>query len=118
MWREGRIQKADREEMRYRYGLLRRSARKALGRATLHLLEELKSREGRDDYFKGIHCPVAVVGGAQDEIVPNSVQELLATSITGEPPIILDDCGHAVAQEQPTKLLRLLVKFLGTLPCR
>lgn len=112
MWHEERILEADREEIRCRYGYLQRNARKALGRATLHLLEELKKRAGQHDYFKNLRCPVTVVGGAQDEIVPTRVQEKLAATIKGSRLVVLDDCGHAVAQDQPLLLVKSLTEFL------
>lgn len=109
MWRRERIGAAERAEVRRIYSDVR--AREALFAATAGLVVELRARRDRFDHFALAPCPVFVLGGAQDRIVPNWVQQKLALSV-GVSEQIIDQCGHAVAHDQPDAFMRALLSFL------
>lgn len=110
MWHPERISAADRAEVRRVYS--NGQTRAILVAATRDLILELRDRKDRFDYFSDVRCPVVVMGGAQDSVVPNWVQTKLAESVGGAP-LILDECGHAVPYHQPSAFLRALLGFLN-----
>ncbi len=111
-WRRGRITDSDRREIHNQYRSL--AARKSLKHATLHMIKELKGHREQQNRFASIDCPVLTIGGKLDGIVPSQVQTDLANQFH-QKPVLLEKCGHAVAQDQPELLLGLLVDFVGSL---
>lgn len=122
VWHDERILEADRKEIRSQYGIWKRPARRAVRLAAVALIRELSRRRCNYDRFKDLPCPVMVVGGKQDEVVPNWVQYKLWENTDWDPrkagkekpekPLLIPDCGHAVAQDQPTVLVESLTEFL------
>jgi pimeloyl-ACP methyl ester carboxylesterase len=112
MWNEVQIHQRLRDEVRRQYSNV--ASRWAALDATCGLVLELLARKDDLDYFADIDCPVYVIGGRQDEIVPNQVLEQFAQRVRTKL-TLLDNCGHAVAQDQPTECVLALRTFLERL---
>jgi pimeloyl-ACP methyl ester carboxylesterase len=111
VWHKAIITEDHRREIRRQYATI--DARQALLSAAHDLLHELKARRDQYQYFHPIRCPVYVLGGEQDEIVPNSVLQQLCTSIGSCVGCsILPDCGHAVSWEKPTEMVKAFLAFV------
>jgi pimeloyl-ACP methyl ester carboxylesterase len=58
--------------------------------------------------------PVLAIGGARySGAAPAETMRLAADDVTG---VVLDDCGHYVAEEQPARFIEILEEFLGRKP--
>jgi pimeloyl-ACP methyl ester carboxylesterase len=60
-----------------------------------------------------IRCPTLVVGGEEDTLTPPARAAEMAAAIPGARQIIVRDCGHLSALEQPEAVTRALVEFFG-----
>jgi len=56
-----------------------------------------------------IRCPTRVLAGDGDEIIPAEHSKELAASIAGARHVIVPECGHVSAAEQPTAVTRELI---------
>lgn len=61
----------------------------------------------------GVRCPSLVVAGAQDRVVPPSAAQAYAARLPGAKLEIVAGCGHCVEMEQPDRLARLVLDFIG-----
>lgn len=58
-----------------------------------------------------IQCPVLLVWGAHDRLVPRLGAETILETVTDSRLVVLDDCGHCPQLEDPAAISGLLVKF-------
>lgn len=62
-----------------------------------------------------VKVPVLVVGGDRDPMIPRKQQEMLAAAL--DPSyvqlVIMDDCGHGPARDQPERMLDLMRTFIA-----
>ncbi|MDQ2105552.1 alpha/beta fold hydrolase [Azospirillum isscasi] len=59
-----------------------------------------------------IACPALVLCGRQDAITPPAVHEEIAAGIPGARLVLIEDCGHLSAMEQPQAVTALLREWL------
>ena len=71
----------------------------------------LKSREATLDLLRSIRCPVLVVHGTDDTVIPPIVGELVAEA-TGGDLLLLQGCGHCPQSRDPIRVNRALVDFV------
>lgn len=62
--------------------------------------------------LKTIACPTLVLCGRQDAITPPEVHEEIAGGIPGARLVLVEDCGHLSAMEQPQAVTALLREWL------
>ena len=70
---------------------------------------------GRADSRPGlaaIRCPTLVLVGEQDAVTPPERAQEIATGIAGARLLILPECGHMSAAEQPEKVSHALLEWL------
>jgi len=82
-----------------------RVGRKAFLRQQQAILRRPDSRPG----LASIHCPTLLLCGRQDRLAPPSLQQEMASAISGARNIVIEDCGHLSPLERPeivTKALR------------
>jgi pimeloyl-ACP methyl ester carboxylesterase len=60
-----------------------------------------------------IACPSLVLVGADDALTPPALSEEMAQLIPGAKLVKIPDCGHLSTMEQPERVTRELVAFLG-----
>ncbi len=61
-----------------------------------------------------IHCPTAILVGAQDQLTPPELAQELVASIQGAQLHIIPDSGHASPVEQPQAVTTILAQLLKT----
>lgn len=59
-----------------------------------------------------IKCPTLVLCGRDDAITPIGLHQEMVTEIEGAGLVIVDDCGHLSALEQPTRINEALTQWL------
>jgi pimeloyl-ACP methyl ester carboxylesterase len=64
--------------------------------------------------LSAIRCPTLVVGGAQDQVTPPSLQTEIAVDIPDARLEILDPCGHLAPIEQADTVNRLMRAWLAS----
>jgi pimeloyl-ACP methyl ester carboxylesterase len=67
---------------------------------------------GSYDRLPGIRCPVLVVTGTEDMIIPARNAELLAERIPGARCILIPGAGHGLQYQCPAVLGRVVISFL------
>jgi len=60
-----------------------------------------------------IRVPALVVWGRQDALVPVAYAEDFGRGIAGSQVVVIDDCGHAMAAEQPGRTWTAISEFLA-----
>lgn len=88
------------------------AARQATIRAGREIFRELAARRHDPHRYEAIGCPVLLVWGDRDEIVPPEVMHRLADVLPRASMHVIPDCGHSPAEEWPDKLLDALHAFL------
>jgi pimeloyl-ACP methyl ester carboxylesterase len=63
-----------------------------------------------------VTCPVLVIGGRDDVMALPEQQAELAESLPRGRLVLVDDCGHGAAAEQPERFLDEIGRFLADLP--
>src|SRR3954451_6993750 len=63
--------------------------------------------------LRRIASPTLIVGAEHDRVIPNEMCELYASSIAGARVERVAGTGHALVVEQPAKVARLVLDFLG-----
>ncbi|GLJ44917.1 hypothetical protein SUGI_0945640 [Cryptomeria japonica] len=87
---------------------------KALIEFTLAMLTD-SSSEGKlplQKQLKDISCPVLIVTGDTDRIVPAWNAERLANAISGAKFEVIKNCGHLPQEEKPEEFLAVIQRFL------
>ncbi len=64
-----------------------------------------------------IACPVAVIGGAEDRLLPPHLSQEIAAGIPGATLDLIPACGHCAPLEQPERVAALLAGWLERSPC-
>lgn len=75
---------------------------------------------GRPDSRPGlgrIACPAAVIGGAEDRLLPAYLSEEIAAGIPGATLDLIPACGHCAPLEQPDRVAALLAGWLERDAC-
>lgn len=78
-------------------------------------MRQLAAQIGRPDSWlslAAIACPTLVLGGRQDTICPPALHEAVADAIPTSRLVIVEDCGHLSACEQPEAVTVLLRQWL------
>jgi pimeloyl-ACP methyl ester carboxylesterase len=70
-------------------------------------------RDGREDLAR-IACPTLVLCGRQDLLTPPELHEEMAAAIPGAHLVIIEDCGHLSALEQPEQVSAALRMWLDS----
>jgi pimeloyl-ACP methyl ester carboxylesterase len=60
-----------------------------------------------------IRCPVLVITGAEDRMMPAENSRLLAEGIGGAEQYMVDGAGHSFFLEKPDEVNRVLIDFLS-----
>jgi len=63
-------------------------------------------------YLKSIHCPVQVIGGAEDTLTPPDIVREIANGIPGSRFNVIERCGHLSPLEQPEAVTQVMQKWL------
>ncbi len=63
-------------------------------------------------YLSSINCPTLVLCGRSDAITPLGLHQEMVTAIKGAGLIIVNDCGHLSAIEQPERVNKALCQWL------
>jgi pimeloyl-ACP methyl ester carboxylesterase len=69
-----------------------------------------------DRQLDAVRVPTLVLTGDDDRIVPAGQSVRLAGEIAGARLVIVPECGHIPHEERPDEFLRVVEKFVGTLP--
>lgn len=70
------------------------------------------------DRLPGVHCPVLLVQGVDDQYGTIRQLELVEQGVpSAVERVLLDDCGHAPHLDQPEETQRVVVDFLERLGC-
>jgi pimeloyl-ACP methyl ester carboxylesterase len=64
-------------------------------------------------HLHAIRCPTLVVVGDSDQLTPPERSRELAAGISGARLVVLERCGHMCALEQPERVTRELLAWLG-----
>ncbi len=68
---------------------------------------------GSDDRLHGIRCPVMVITGTEDVIIPTKNSDLLAERIPGARLVLVPDAGHGLQYQCPKVLGSAIISFLA-----
>jgi pimeloyl-ACP methyl ester carboxylesterase len=60
-----------------------------------------------------VRVPTLVVCGCQDPVTPLAVHEAMASLIPAAQLVVIEDCGHLSAMEQPESLTSSLSCWIG-----
>ncbi len=85
----------------------------SLGNQTF--IRQQQAIAGRIDslpFLQHIKCPTLVLCGREDAITPIGLHQEMVTEIEGSGLIIVDNCGHLSAVEQPTRVNEALMQWL------
>lgn len=63
-------------------------------------------------FLARIQCPTLVICGREDVITPLAVHQEIVAEITNAELVIIDDCGHLSALEQPLRVNEALTQWL------
>src|SRR6185436_21036558 len=61
-----------------------------------------------------IRCPTLVLVGEQDAVTPPERSQEMAAAIAGSRLVVVPECGHLCALEQPERVTQELVAWLET----
>ncbi len=90
----------------------------SLGNKTF--IRQQQAIAGRIDslpFLQHIKCPTLVLCGREDAITPIGLHEEMVAEIEGSGLIIVDNCGHLSALEQPTRVNEALTQWLANVVC-
>jgi pimeloyl-ACP methyl ester carboxylesterase/predicted glycosyltransferase len=65
------------------------------------------------DFARDVRCPVLIVHGTDDAIIPQAASEALHAAISGSHLVRFEGVGHGVVGRKPVKFNLLLHEFLG-----
>lgn len=89
------------------------------GQGIITALQAMASRPDSSPMLAQIQVPTAVIGGADDAIIPAAEEDLMAATIPGATQVRIDGAGHMPMLEQPERLteaLRNLARGSRTAP--
>ncbi|MGB0716728.1 MAG: alpha/beta fold hydrolase, partial [Phycisphaerae bacterium] len=80
------------------------------------LRRELTERRDDAAYFRAVDCPVLLLWGREDSVVPLSVMRQLASRLPSVRRVcVLDHCGHSMFTECAGVSVRCVRSFLRSL---
>lgn len=79
------------------------------------MVDRFKSKPDYDmiPKIKNIMCPVLILWGNDDELVPPSCAQEFSNLLLNDTTVIIRQCGHVPMEECPTQTLQAVVKFLN-----
>lgn len=72
----------------------------------------IATRIDSQPFLSHIHCPTLILCGREDNITPLDVHQDMASKITDSKLVIIEDCGHLSALEQPLRVNEALTQWL------
>lgn len=66
-------------------------------------------------FLQDIQCPTLILCGREDAITPLGVHQEMVSAIANAGLVIVDECGHLSAVEQPTRVNEALAQWLGNI---
>ena len=81
----------------------------------LEIFDELRARRREANRYAAIDCPVLLIWGDHDSVVPPEVMDELAEMLPQARKWIIPDCGHTPQEEQPEQTAAALRRFLHSL---
>ncbi|OHU96402.1 hypothetical protein BIW53_06525 [Pseudoalteromonas byunsanensis] len=85
---------------------------KSLGGATLlRQIQETSWRQDLSLLLAELKCKVLIIGGRQDQKVPQEDLQAMTKQLSNAELLWLDDCGHMLPLEQPQALAQILNQF-------
>lgn len=88
--------------------------RAATIQAGREMFRELAARRHDPRRYESIRCPVLLVWGERDGIVPRDMMHRLADVLPHASTCVIPNCGHSPAEERPQEFLEALRSFLET----
>lgn len=92
------------------------TTRAAMAYAAMDMFDELTSRGAQPPRYRSISCPVMLLRGADDIVVPADVLQRLAALLPHAAVEQLTECGHLPQEEQPEQLTQSIQRFLAGIP--
>jgi pimeloyl-ACP methyl ester carboxylesterase len=83
--------------------------------AGLEIVTELRARRHEPGRYAPIDCPVLILWGDHDAIVPQDVMRRLVATLPNARGCVVAACGHTPQEEQPAKTTALVQTFLREL---
>jgi len=65
--------------------------------------------------LQNIHCPTLILCGRDDTITPVAIHEEMHSAIKGSTLVVIDECGHLSALEQPVAVTKAMREWLMSL---
>jgi pimeloyl-ACP methyl ester carboxylesterase len=87
-------------------------ARAAAAQTALGLFRELRARVGQEQRYARVDCPVLILRGDHDVVVPASVSERLAAILPHARVQVIAECGHTPNHERPAETARAVRQFV------
>ena len=78
----------------------------------MELVTELRARQADTRRYAAIHCPVLLMWGREDEVLPPAGQLQLAEQLPDVRTCPIDDCGHTPHEERAQVVVTELRSFL------
>lgn len=75
-------------------------------------LMAMAARHDAKEFLEKIQCPVLIITGDLDEVIPHEEGEKIHNKIAGSKIVKLENCGHLSNLEQPDMFLKELQEFL------
>ncbi len=76
--------------------------------------QALMARSDSTETLRSIDCPTLIIAGAEDEVCPPELHEIMHGAIAGSDYHVLEQCGHLSTMEAPEAVLALLRDHLRT----
>jgi len=90
----------------------------ALSLGSKTFIRQQQAMAGRIDslpFLQHIHCPTLILCGREDAITPLGVHQEMVAAIANSGLVIVDNCGHLSAAEQPTRVNEALTHWLSNI---
>jgi pimeloyl-ACP methyl ester carboxylesterase len=81
--------------------------------AGIEIFDELRARRRDPQRYAAIGCPVLLLRGDHDRVVPADVAERLAAVLPHAEVKVIADCGHAPQEEQPEETATAIRGFIA-----
>jgi pimeloyl-ACP methyl ester carboxylesterase len=99
----------------YRYSTLTLRSWPGL-RASLRAIGSITEQDLMDDRLGNIRCPVLVVWGEQDHLLPKEMAGVFHRTIPSSRLLMIPRCGHNIPEEKPMEVVEAIRRFLGDSP--
>ncbi len=91
-------------------------SRANIANAALEIFTELKARKDAESRYAQLACPILLLWGDGDQVVPLSVSRALLSKLPTARLRVIPGCGHTPAEECPDATLTEFRAFLASLP--